>query len=63
MEVSGQLLAPAALTFGEKVPGTHCIGGSVGPRSGLDAVEKIKSLAPTGNGIPAVQPVAHRYTD
>jgi hypothetical protein len=33
MDVSGQLHAP----------GTHCIGGWVGPTAGLDAMEKIKS--------------------
>jgi hypothetical protein len=35
--VSGQLHAPAALLPG-KTPGTHWIGGWVGPRAGLDAV-------------------------
>jgi hypothetical protein len=30
MTVGGQLRAPAAL------PGTHCIGGWVGPRAGLE---------------------------
>jgi hypothetical protein len=27
-------------TPGVRVPGTHCMGGWVGPRTGLDAVEK-----------------------
>jgi hypothetical protein len=40
-------------TTRESSPGTHWIGGSVGPRAGLDA----------GNQIPAFQPVAFRYTD
>jgi hypothetical protein len=31
-------------TPGEKWPGTHWIGGWVGPRAGLDDVEKIKFL-------------------
>jgi hypothetical protein len=31
-------------TPGEKAPGTHWIGGHVGPRAGLDAVEKRKIL-------------------
>jgi hypothetical protein len=35
MDVSGQLHVPAALP-----PGTHWIGGWVGPTAGLDAVEK-----------------------
>jgi hypothetical protein len=39
MEVSGQLHVPAALP-----PVPHWIGGWVGPRVGLDAVEKRKIL-------------------
>jgi hypothetical protein len=42
MEVSGQLHAPAALPPGERAPGTPCIGGWVGPRAGLDDMEKRK---------------------
>jgi hypothetical protein len=38
MEVSGQLHAQAALPPG-KDPGTHWIGGGVGPRAGVDAGE------------------------
>jgi hypothetical protein len=33
---------------GEKAPGTHWIGGSVGPRTGLNNVEKRKFLTPLG---------------
>jgi hypothetical protein len=45
-------------------PSIHWIGGWVGPRAGLDAVEKKKkSLATAGNRTTAVQPVAHRYID
>jgi hypothetical protein len=33
---------PCRLTPGERVPGTHWIGGWVGPRAGLDDVEKRK---------------------
>jgi hypothetical protein len=62
MEVSGQLHAPAALPK-ERAPFAHCIGGWVGPRAGLDAVEKKKYLAPAENQTPTVQPVACRYTD
>jgi hypothetical protein len=36
MEVSGQL---DNLTPRESAPGTHCAGGWVGPRAGLDATE------------------------
>ena len=35
MGLGGQLHAPAALPAGKK-PGTHCIGGWVGPTAGLD---------------------------
>jgi hypothetical protein len=50
MEVGVQFHAPAAL-----IPAICWIGGWMGPRAGLDAVEKIKNLAPDGNRIPAVQ--------
>ena len=39
MTVGGQLHAPAALPPGKR-PGTHCIGGWVGPRAGLDECGK-----------------------
>jgi hypothetical protein len=58
MEGNGQLHSPAALTPGEGASGIHSIGGWVGPRTGLDAVEYRKSLVPAGNGTPAIQPVA-----
>jgi hypothetical protein len=35
---------PCRFTPGERVPGTHCTGGWVGPRGGLDAVERKKIL-------------------
>jgi hypothetical protein len=44
MEVSGQLHAPCRFTLGERAHGTHWIGGSVGPRISLDAVEKRQIL-------------------
>jgi hypothetical protein len=37
--VGGQRHAPAALPLGKR-PGAHCIGGWVGPRSGLDGCGK-----------------------
>jgi hypothetical protein len=37
-------LRPGRFTPGERTPGTHWIGGSVGSRAGLDDVEKRKSL-------------------
>jgi hypothetical protein len=42
-------------------PGTHCTGGWVGPRAGLDRCGK--SRPPPGFDPRAVQPVASRYTD
>jgi len=40
MEVSGQLHAPGHFTPPGKSPGTHWIGGLVGPRSGCGGKEK-----------------------
>ena len=51
--------APAALTPGKR-PGTHFIGGWVGPWAGLDGEE---NPAPTGFEHRTVQPMASRYTD
>jgi hypothetical protein len=42
--VNGQLNAPSALPPGERAPGTHWIEGWVGPRAGLEDVEKRKFL-------------------
>ena len=41
--------------------GTHCIGGLVGLRAGLDGGGKPRS--PTGFDTRTVQPLASRYTD
>jgi hypothetical protein len=30
---------PCRFTHGETASGTHCIGGGVGPRSGMDVME------------------------
>jgi hypothetical protein len=49
-----------------RAPGTHWIGGWVGPRAVLDAVMKRKIPAPRRESnptTPIVQPVAQRYTD
>jgi hypothetical protein len=35
---------PCRLTPGERAPDTYCIGGWVGPRTGLDDVERRKFL-------------------
>jgi len=56
----GQRHAPAAL-YPRKRPGTHCTGGWVGPRAGLDRCGKSR---PHPRFDPrTVQPVASRYTD
>jgi hypothetical protein len=44
MQVSGQFHAPAALPLGIEPPGTHWIGGWVGPRVSLDDVEERRIL-------------------
>ena len=56
----GQRHALAALYPRER-PGTHCTGGWVGPRAGLDRCGKISH--PPGFDPRTVQPVASRYTD
>ena len=55
----GQCHAPAALYPRER-PGTHCTGGWVGPRAGLDGR---KISPPSGFDPRTVQPVASRYTE
>jgi hypothetical protein len=53
-------------TPGERAPGTHWIGGWMGPRAVLYAVVKRKIPSPRreSNGrTPIVQPVAQCYTD
>ena len=57
MEVSGQYHTPAALPPGEDF-GIHWIGGWVGPKVGLDILEKKKSPEPTGIQPGTVRPVA-----
>jgi hypothetical protein len=44
MGVSSQRHAPAALYPLLKDPGTHCAGGWVGPRAGLDTEDRGKML-------------------
>jgi hypothetical protein len=56
---------PDRFTPRERAPGTHWIGGWVGPRAVLDTVVKRKIPSPCqeSNRTPIVQPVAQRYTD
>jgi hypothetical protein len=44
--VSGQRHAAAALCPGERTPGTHCTGGWLGPRAGLDTEIREKNPLP-----------------
>jgi hypothetical protein len=71
MRVGGQLHAPAALPPGKR-PGTHCTGGWVGRRAGLDGCGK--SRPPTGIRSPdrparseslyrLLYPGSHKYYD
>jgi hypothetical protein len=45
-------LRPGCFTPGERAPGNSCIGGWVGPRAGLDAVEKRKIPSPLQESNP-----------
>jgi hypothetical protein len=56
---------PGRYTSRERAPGTHWIGGWVGPRAGLDAVAKRRIPSPRreSNSDPIVQPVASRYIE
>jgi hypothetical protein len=57
---------PSRFTPWDRVTGTHYIGGWVGPRTGLDDVQKRKNLAPAETGTPTPppsNPVASRCTD
>jgi hypothetical protein len=40
------------ITIGETSSGTNCIGSWVGPRAGLDIMDKRKSFVPAGNLTP-----------
>jgi hypothetical protein len=57
---------PVRFILRERAPGTHWIGGWVGPRAVLDAVVKRKISSPrleSNARTPNFQPVAQRYTD
>jgi hypothetical protein len=64
--VSGQRHAPAALYRREWTHGTHCTGGWVGPRTGLDTVARGKILClfrESNLGHPVIQYVVRHCTD
>jgi len=58
--VRGQRHSPAALYPWER-PGTHCTGGWMKPRAGLDRCRK--SRPPPGFDPRTVQPLTSHYTD
>jgi hypothetical protein len=65
MGVIGQHHAPTALCPGERTPGTHCTGGWVGLRAGLDTEVRGKIRFPyrgSNPDLPVVQSVARHYT-
>jgi hypothetical protein len=55
MGMSGLRHAPAALYPRVKDPGTHCTGGWVGPRAGLDTEARGKIISSL-RGIEALSP-------
>jgi hypothetical protein len=62
LEMSGQLHAPGHFTPGERAHGTHLTGGWVGPRAGLDDMEKWKFLPPPGLKLrPLGRPARSQY--
>jgi hypothetical protein len=63
MEASGQLHAPAALPSGKEPPVPMEQEAGWAPEPAWTLWSKEKCLSPAGNRTPAVQPVAHRYTD
>jgi hypothetical protein len=54
---------PGHFTPKKSAPGTHWIGGWVGPRANLDVVVKRKVLSPCQDlNLLIIQPIAHHYT-
>jgi hypothetical protein len=60
----GLNLTPLPFYLWGKSPGTHCIGGWVGPRSGLNAVEKRRILycRESNSSCPASSPSLYRLS-
>jgi hypothetical protein len=52
----GKVVSLGRYTPGERAPGTHWIGGWVGPRAGLDAPEKRKISCPCRESKPSSEP-------
>jgi hypothetical protein len=62
MGVSGQRHALAALYAGERIPGTHYIGGWVGLRACLDTVARQKILCHCWGSNPGPQSVVFFFS-
>jgi hypothetical protein len=60
--VRGQRHAPAAIYLRER-PGTHCTGGWMDPKAGLDRCGKSRPHRDFFFDPRTAQPVASRYTD
>jgi hypothetical protein len=58
MHVNGQLQATNRFNPEERDPGTHWIGGWIGPRTDIDAVAKSKISFHSVNRTPVDRPVA-----
>jgi hypothetical protein len=54
---------PGHFTLGEQAPDTHWTGDLVGPRAGLNAMEKRKMSCPCWEPNPCIQSVACHYTN
>jgi hypothetical protein len=64
MGVSGQHPAPVVLYPQEGTPSTHCAGGWVGPRAGLDTDARGKNpFASARDQTSIAQSVARHYRD
>jgi hypothetical protein len=61
--VSDRRHAPVALYPGERTPGTHCTGGWVGRRAGLDTEARGKMFCLCRGRTPVIQSVVRRYND
>jgi hypothetical protein len=65
MEASGQKSHPSRFNLGERADGRpdHCIGGLVGTRAGLNAVEKSEICCPcheSNTARPPIHPKLYR---
>jgi hypothetical protein len=64
LEATAQLHAPAALPGEKGLPVTHWTGSWMGPRTGLDGVEKRKfcSYRNSNSDLSAIRSLDGRYT-